>query len=346
MKSFRTEFSIDPSPHPIRHSDRLITMGSCFSEVIGEKLTQSKFPVLVNPFGIIYNPISIFELLSLSLRLQKPETNLYLSRHGRNYHFQFHSRIHARSREDLEDLIQRRLQEVYQMFSKCSQLMITLGTAFVFRHLSTGRIVANCHKQPSKQFQKERLSLDQILAAFDNCYRPLKKCNPDIRIVLTVSPVRHVKDGIPQNQVSKSLLRLFCDEVVKRYEDIYYFPAYELQMDDLRDYRFYKDDLIHPNATAENYIWEKFRATFFEQHTLDILSDLDQVRKNLNHRPFDPLSEAHFHFLNHLLQKIDQMPSELNFSEERNGILAQLQQIEAYLQHQKLNPGNESKQIS
>ncbi|NHE57537.1 GSCFA domain-containing protein [Cyclobacterium plantarum] len=342
MKSFRTEFGILPSPKCINHEGKLLTVGSCFSEVIGEKLHLHKFRVLVNPFGILFNPISIFKLLLLALEKQSPEGNLYLTRHDKHYHFQFHSRISADHKVDLKDLLDHTLQQVNDCIRTSSHLMVTLGTAFVFRHLPSNSIVANCHKQPAKDFRKELLTFEEMILVFESFYQELKRHNPGIQIVLTVSPVRHIKDGIPQNQVSKGLLRVFCDLMEKRYEDVYYFPAYELQMDDLRDYRFYKDDLIHPNATAENYIWEKFKDAFFEQPTIDILHALDQVQKNLNHRPFEPLSESHFEFLKHLLQKMERMPAGLDFSEEKKGIMEQIKQIEDFRQTEKSNSGNES----
>lgn len=343
MKSFRTEFSILPGQKCINHEGQLITVGSCFSEVIGEKLDLNKFRVLVNPFGILFNPVSIFELLLQALQEEHPDNNLYLTRHNKYYHFQFHSRINADQKTDLEGLLNNKLQQANDCIRTCSHLMVTLGTAFVFRHLPSNSIVANCHKQPAKEFKKELLGLEEMIHVFEAFYKELKKHNPAIEIVLTVSPVRHIKDGIPQNQVSKSLLRVFCDLLEKRYEGVYYFPAYELQMDDLRDYRFYKDDLIHPNATAENYIWEKFKGAFFEQPTIDLLHALDQIQKNINHRPFQPLSEAHFDFLHHLLQKIDRMPSHLDFLQEKNGILQQIKHIEAYRQKEKSNSEDESK---
>jgi len=343
MKSFRTEFKIHPSPKSIDHSQKLLTIGSCFSEVMGEKLTHNKFNVLVNPFGIIFNPVSIFDLLSLCLQQQKPQDDLFLNRHHKYYHFQFHSRVNAGSKKELEALLHEKFQQVNDCTGNSSHILITLGTAFVFRHLVTGKIVANCHKQPEKEFKKELLGLDDMKRAFDGFYELLKDHNPKVQMVLTVSPVRHVKDGIPENQVSKGLLRVFCDQLEKQYQDIYYFPAYELQMDDLRDYRFYKDDLIHPNATAENYIWEKFKKSFFESDTLDILNAVDQVQRNLNHRPFEPLSGGHFDFLSQLLQKISRMPSNLDFTEEKKRIVEQLKQIEAYQQNEKPKPGDESK---
>ncbi|WP_154856808.1 GSCFA domain-containing protein [Cyclobacterium xiamenense] len=328
MRSFRTEFTIDPCPEKVGHSGSLLTIGSCFSEAIGEKLLQSKFDVLANPFGVIYNPISILELLECSLRETPLAEEHYLQSHARFYHFQAHSRLSGTSREDLQVLLEKAQQDTLRHLQASSHLFITFGTAFVFRHVPSNALVANCHKVPQKQFKKELLTLEQMRVAFDRFYKILRQVCPKVQLVFTVSPVRHIRDGISANQVSKSLLRLLCEQLARDYSNVFYFPAYEIMMDDLRDYRFYKDDLIHPNSMAEAYIWEKFQDCFFDRSTQNLVKEIEQIQRSLSHRPFEPLSQQHGVFLRKLAHQIQQLPQRLDFSSELAAITDQLNQIE------------------
>ena len=328
MRSFRTEFAIDPCPEKVHHSGSLLTIGSCFSEAIGAKLQQSKFDVLANPFGVIYNPISILDLLECSLRETPLAKERYLQSHARFYHFQTHSRLSGASLEELQSLLKKSQQDTLRHLQNSSHLFITFGTAFVFRHLPTNALVANCHKVPQQQFKKELLTLEQMQVTFDRFYKVLRQVCPKVQLVLTVSPVRHIRDGISANQISKSLLRVFCGELIREYPGVFYFPAYEIMMDDLRDYRFYKDDLIHPNSMAETYIWEKFRNCFFDGSTENLVDEIEQIQRSLSHRPFEPLSQQHAAFLRKLAHQIQQLPQSLDFSCELKAIADQLNQIE------------------
>jgi hypothetical protein len=291
-------------------------------------MMQSKFKVLANPFGVIYNPISIFDLLEASLREAALAEELYLQSHSRFYHFQAHSRLSGLSREELQALLKKAQEDTSRQLKASSHLFITFGTAFIFRHLPTDARVANCHKIPQQQFKKELLTLEQMRVSFDRFYRTLREVCPQVQLVLTISPVRHVREGISKNQVSKSLLRVFCDQLVNDFPDVFYFPAYEIMMDDLRDYRFYKDDLIHPNSMAETYIWEKFQACFFDPPTAQLVEEIEQIQRSLSHRPFEPLSRQHGAFLKKLALRIKQLPQSLDFTSELSAITDQLSQIE------------------
>lgn len=340
MKNFRTEFRINPCQRRVTHDEKVLTIGSCFSETIGNQLDQFKFQVSVNPFGVIYNPISIFNNLFRSLSDQPFDPDLCLRQHAKHYHFNTHSRISAFSKKELLDLLSQKQKQTRNHLQTGSHLFITFGSAFAYRYKKFDSIVANCHKIAQRKFDKELLDLEEMSGSFETFYKALEKVNPNMEIVLTVSPVRHIRDGVPENQLSKSLLRVFCDQMANKKANVVYFPAYELMMDDLRDYRFYKDDLIHPNSMAEDYIWEKFQTCFFDAQTRKLIKEIDQLHKSLSHRPFEPLSIQHRKFLASLLDKVDSLPRDLDFAKERRSIMDQLHQIEAY-QNSSLTPRNE-----
>tara|TARA_R110002096_G_scaffold118253_1_gene256058 strand:+ start:10525 stop:11442 length:918 start_codon:yes stop_codon:yes gene_type:complete len=302
----------------------MVTIGSCFSEVVGERLTHSKFNTLTNPFGTTFNPHSIFSLLLNSLESKPADPELYLNRHDNFFHYQLHSSFNGSSIKDLSDKIENTKIKVKESLEKATHLFITFGTAFVYRLIENERIVANCHKQAQRNFSKSILGLEEMRYGFNGFYQKLIAVNPNIQLVLTVSPVRHIKDGIPENQLSKSLLNVFCHQIVSKYPTIYYFPAYEIMMDDLRDYRFYKEDMIHPNSMAEDYIWNEFSGAFFDSETIDLIQHIDQIQKNLSHRPFNPQSQAHYQFLCKLQELISLMPAELDFTNEKQAISDQL----------------------
>ena len=197
-----------------------------------------------------------------------------------------------------------------------THLILTLGTAWVYELKETQTMVANCHKQPSDFFEKRLLGLDEMKIALENLFSKLSLFNPTLKIVLTVSPVRHIKDGIPENQLSKSLLRVLCANLETEFENVSYFPAYEIMMDELRDYRFYKSDLIHPTEQAENYIWDKWAGAFFTPLTQKKVNQIFKIKLELEHRPLNPGSDAHHQFLEKLLEKLERLEPEFDFSRE------------------------------
>ncbi|MEX2512737.1 MAG: GSCFA domain-containing protein [Cyclobacteriaceae bacterium] len=328
MKNFRTEFDFKPCDQKLSHGKKILTIGSCFSEVMGDKLQAHKFNILKNPFGVIFNPASIFQLVSDSLLKKRFDDALFLSRNDQYFHFQVHSKINASKKETLSIAIGEIQKEVNHFLSESSHIFITFGTSYAFQHIEYHQIVANCHKQPHKLFQKILLSLEEMIHSFENFYHLLKSLNPNSTIILTVSPVRHLKDGLLNNQVSKSQLRIFCDLMEKDHPNVYYFPSYELMMDDLRDYRFYREDMIHPNDMAENYIWEKFQETFFEENTLQLIRQIDKINKGMSHRPFDPNSVHYKDFLLGMANSIRKMPDDLDFTAESQFIEEQIRSID------------------
>ena len=320
---FRTELKPEPSADKISHHHQLLTIGSCFAQVIGEKLRQNKFEVLSNPFGTIFNPVSIFKLLETAHKKDASLLNTYVENNGLYFNHHLHSDFYKESKTALENDVKNTIDQVHHQLLKSDYLLITLGTAYVYRFKETGEIVANCHKVPSDQFVKELLSVQDIINAFDQFYTSLS--GQALKIILTVSPVRHIKETIPLNAASKAVLRLACHELAQKYNQIQYFPAYEIMIDDLRDYRFYKEDMIHPTEQAENYIWEKFSDVYFNSSTKEIIEEWSSLRKAITHKPLRPNSAEYIKFLKETLNRLKLLNQKLNVSEEIKNITEKIQ---------------------
>jgi hypothetical protein len=290
-------------------------MGSCFADRIGQKLSDAKWPALLNPFGVIYNPISLFSLLERSIKGSRPEVE-FAEHLGLFHSFELHSQFNHPEREKVENQLAFAFQQTHQFLSQAQALILTLGTAWIYRRRDTGAIVANNHKYPADFFQKELLSLQQITEVFFDLKRLLEEKYPALQILLTVSPVRHLRDTLSLNAVSKATLRLACHQFSGEFANVHYFPAYELMMDDLRDYRFYAADMLHPNPQAEQYIWEYFQKSCMPDSTRDLLSRWEKVQKSLAHRPMHPQSPAYKTFLENLLLQLRALPAELNCQKE------------------------------
>jgi hypothetical protein len=313
---FRTELTITPSSNKINHASRVLTIGSCFSQVIGERLSGHKFEALVNPFGTVFNPVSIVRLLENAAKNNFSSMDAPLMREGIWFNHHVHSDFYGNTKEELDTKLKDRLKNVHEVLSKADTLIITLGTAFVYRLKSNNEIVANCHKVPAANFSKQLLTVHEIVNSFAALLEQFKIQNSKFRILLTVSPVRHIKDTLPLNSVSKSTLRLACHELSEKFENVSYFPAYEIMMDDLRDYRFYKEDMIHPTEVAEEYIWNKFSDCYFNEETRKLVQDWSTVSKALQHRPFREDSEEHKKFLKNLLEKLKLLQDRIDVRSE------------------------------
>ncbi|MCS6832345.1 MAG: GSCFA domain-containing protein, partial [Flammeovirgaceae bacterium] len=259
MKTFRTTFTTH-YPHPkINLKTPILLVGSCFAENIGELLLQHKFHALCNPFGTIFNPLSISHLIQTTLQEKSPDENGFLEHDERWFHLDYHSLINGATQEELLQKIFHAHFQAKQFLTSDGLLILTLGTAWVYWHKPTCHYVANCHKQPSLHFEKKLLSVEEVVASLEALHQTLP---PQLKILLTVSPVRHLKDTIPLNSVSKATLRLATHQLTEKYPERFaYFPAYELLLDDLRDYRFFAEDMIHPNSIAIQYVWEHFLHT-------------------------------------------------------------------------------------
>lgn len=321
---WRTELHVAPVSEKITLGHRFLTMGSCFADEIGRRLASSKFPTLVNPFGTVYNPISLHHLLTSSLTGEAPSDRLVLERDDVFFHYQFHSSLAALSKNELLHQAQEKIQAVNSFLASADHVIITYGTAWVYRLMSSGEVVANCHKQPSSLFRKEMLTVDEIVNSFAKWHSLFQQHSPRAKVILTVSPVRHVKDTLELNAVSKSTLRLACQHITEKFSGVRYFPAYEIMLDDLRDYRFYKKDLIHPTEEATDYIWEKFCAAYADEQSSVFIKRWKQILADLQHRPFYPSSAAHQSFLRALKEKLKALPPTIDVQHELEHVEAQL----------------------
>ncbi|MEZ0609146.1 GSCFA domain-containing protein [Fibrella sp. WM1] len=317
---FRTELTPDKLPVSLQLTDRIVTVGSCFAEVMGQRLADHKLNVLVNPLGTLFSPASISQVLTLALTEQAPAPEGYVQRDGLWFHYDFHSSLWATSQEALAALLHERLQQVGHALRQANWLLLTLGSAVVYRHRETGRVVANCHKMPGTLFEKYLCQIDHVRDDLTRLLRLVRRQNPQLQIVLTVSPVRHVRDGLALNGASKALLRTLCAELPVWHPQTHYFPAYELVQDDLRDYRFYEADLIHPNAQAHDYVFAKFADSAFSPDLCAFVTAWSQIRRAMAHRPLHGPTDAHRQFLQTLLNRFDTLPVTIDTTAERADI--------------------------
>ncbi|WP_299819093.1 GSCFA domain-containing protein [uncultured Pontibacter sp.] len=323
---FRTEVDVPNTGLNVTLQDKVLTIGSCFAEVIGNKLQQHKVDVLTNPFGTLFNPVSVCQLLNTAAGTPYNFESHLVQHNGIWYAYDLHSSISSPDKNQLLKQIQERLQITDQYLQTANLLIITLGTAVAYKLLENGNVVANCHKLPSKHFNRLLLNLQDTLHAFEQTLQLLKSINPKLKVVLTVSPVRHVKETLTMNSVSKSQLRLLCHYLQERYQEVLYFPAYEIMMDDLRDYRYYKDDMLHPTTLAENYIWDKFINAYYEEQFKRFAAEWGKLSKALVHRPFHPESEGHQAFLKNTITQLKQLSEKykINTTSEIEYLTAQL----------------------
>ncbi len=311
MTDFRTKVPVPDFPFKTDHTDAVFCMGSCFSEHIGQRLADNQFEVLVNPFGIIYNPFSVAGHLLRSMARHPYTTDELFQHQGLWHHFQVHSRLSGPNRIEVVDQLNEKLQSCAAFLQKANLVILTLGTSRIFVH--DDQIVANCHKLPATHFSRGMSTVDNCLEIFESVLDQLQSFNPNANIVFTVSPVRHLRDGAIANQRSKATLLLVVDQLVQDYEKVHYFPAYEMMMDDLRDYRFYASDMVHPNDMAIDYIWSGFARAALSDNAKRLLPTIGNIRRAALHRPFHPRSEEHQAFLRKQLNDITQLQRQYPF---------------------------------
>ena len=299
----QTSVPLQKYENPIDYQSKLLLLGSCFVENIGEKLDYFQFQSLQNPFGILYHPLAIENLVKRALDGKTFQEDEVFEQEGVWYCFEAHSDLRSSERQALVKELNEALQTTLEHVQTATHLIITLGTAWAYRHKSTGNLVANCHKVPQKEFSKELLAVKTIKDSLQNLVSKVGKVNPNLQIVFTISPVRHLKDGFVENQRSKANLISAVHQMTKE-STVSYFPAYEIMMDELRDYRFYGKDMVHPNDLAVEYIWEKFRTVWISEDCASTMQDVEAVQKGLQHRPFNPETDAHQNFLKSLEAKI------------------------------------------
>ncbi|MGG7033659.1 MAG: GSCFA domain-containing protein [Flavobacterium sp.] len=311
---FSTKIPIPISDFPIDYNSKIISLGSCFAENIGEKFEYFQFQNTVNPFGIIFNPVSLEKLIYRSIQKDYfSEKDIFF--HNDLWHcFEVHSELsHSDKMMFLENL-NRIIELTNQQISESTHIIITLGTAWIYRNFESKEVVANCHKIPQKQFVKELLSVEEIQRSLENIIDLVSNKNPDVKFIFTISPVRHIKDGFVENQRSKAhLITAIHETINNKPQTINYFPGYEIMMDELRDYRFYAEDMLHPSQVAIDYIWERFKETTILESANKTMEEVNVVQKGLAHRPFNPNSESHLKFLSHLAEKKKRLISQFPF---------------------------------
>ncbi len=329
MDTFRTTFPVKPSDNKITHAGKILSLGSCFSENMGNKLSYYKFPIIINPFGIIYNPESIATSMEILIS-GKTFTGSDLFEHQGIWNsFYHHSRFSNTNKNACLLKINESSLKAAEMLKQTEFLILTFGTAWVYEFLHSGEIVSNCHKVPAKEFKRYRLPVQQITERFKTLFQTIFALNTELKVILTVSPVRHLKDGAEENLLSKATLIMAVHELISSFEQVSYFPSYEIMMDDLRDYRFYANDMIHPSTLAINYIWEKFESACIHPDSKKLMNEIDRINLDLNHRPFNPKSEAHQKFLQNILNRISSVESEnsmIDFTQEKEIVKQQMQQ--------------------
>ena len=305
---FRTQIPFKKQQHNlIDYNSKFLMLGSCFTENIGDKLDFFKFSTTVNPFGILFHPKAIENLLQNAINKKEyTEENIFFQ--NEQWHcFEAHSSLSNPSKEVLLRQLNDSICLTNQLVNQSTHIIITLGTAWSYRYIETDMLVANCHKIPQKKFLKELLTVDKITESLKAIIVLIKIINKNASVLFTISPVRHLKDGFIENQQSKSHLITATHQVVEPRNNTFYFPSYEIMIDELRDYRFYNEDMVHPNQTAINYIWEKFRDIWISNETIQIMKEINVIQKSLAHKPFNPNSKQHQEFLKSVAIKIEKL---------------------------------------
>ncbi|WP_163410571.1 GSCFA domain-containing protein [Flavobacterium ajazii] len=309
---FRTQIPVLKSNNPIDYNSKVLSVGSCFAENMADKFDYFKFQNVTNPFGIIFNPVSIENLFRRACEQKLFEEKDVFFHNERWHSFEVHSDLSNSDREELLETLNKSIAETYKKLQEATHLIITYGTSWAYRNIKTDQIVANCHKVPQKQFSKELLSVEVTQKSIQNTIELIQTINPNINFVFTISPVRHIKDGFTENQLSKSHLFTALHKTINHQPSIIsYFPSYEIMMDELRDYRFYSEDMLHPNQIAIDYIWKLFSENYIAESSLSIMKEVDEIQKSLRHRSFNPESEQHQKFLAKLQQKINILEQKL-----------------------------------
>jgi hypothetical protein len=307
---FRTELTIAPQERQLARTARVLTVGSCFADSIGSRLRLNKVNALVNPFGTVFQPLALAQLLRAAAGEEQDWQQHVVEARGRWQSYDFHSTIGAESPVELLQTIQETVRRVGDFVRTADVVVLTLGTAWAYRLRETGELVSNLHKLPAGLFEKELLTADEIVNGLAEVHALLRRVNPTIRIVLTLSPVRHVKDTLPLNAVSKSVLRVACHYLSELLPGVSYFPAYELLTDELRDYRFYSADMLHPSEVAEDYIWDKFARAYFDADFGRFRKEWAAVRQSLGHRPLHLGAPEHRTFLDQTAERLERLASQ------------------------------------
>lgn len=315
-----TKVSIPDFQPKIKYNDAVFMAGSCFSEHISAKLDRYKYDVLSNPFGILYNPVSLASSIDRIARLDLYTADELVLQDGFYHSMDHHGVFSGRSEAEVIDKINRSIRQANEHLKKSSVICISPGTAKVYRYKETADVAGNCHKIPQSHFTCETLTLSQCIEAFERIIASIRKLSPEAGIIWTVSPVRHTRDGLVENQRSKATLLLGIAEVMHHHPASNYFPAYEIMMDQLRDYRYYDRDLIHPSPVAVDILWDIFSDAYLDPQERACHVPIEKIKRAMEHRLLHDDPEAVRSFAQGQLKNIDQMASmlpDLNWQKER-----------------------------
>ncbi|MEO7530180.1 MAG: GSCFA domain-containing protein [Sediminibacterium sp.] len=322
---FHFEFDIKKAEQSIGHQQQLLLMGSCFTENIGEKLRKHKFTILENPNGILFNPVSVAEALDSYIE-NRIITTADIFEHNETWHnWKHHSRFSGITAEECVEKINAATHAAHHYLKQADHLMITLGSAWLYTltdeatNAKTGSVAANNHKAPANWFQKRLMVVEETVNVLQKVLDKVAQFNQNLPIIFTISPVRHLREGLIENNRSKAVLIQAVHQLVeKNTASLYYFPAYELVIDDLRDYRFYAEDLVHPNYQATQYVWEKFMTACMSEDTRSLMKEIAEINLAYQHKPFNPLTQQHKDFLNACLTKTKMLQSLYPYLDFRN----------------------------
>ncbi len=307
---FHFEFDIRKPAKQIRHTEKILLIGSCFTENIGEKLQKHKFSILENPNGILFNPVSVAEALEAYIG-NKRYTRDDVFEYNETWHsWKHHSRYSGITLEGCLDKINRSTERAHHFLQHTDHLLVTLGSAWLYTLTAEallaepGSVAANNHKAPANWFLKRLMQPEEVKSILSGMLQKLFAFNPQLQVIFTISPVRHLREGAIENNRSKAVLIQAVHEIVEQYEAAYYFPAYELVIDDLRDYRFYAEDLVHPNYQATQYVWEKFTDACMSLETRNLMKEIAEINLAFQHRPLNPGTAQHKKFLESYERKL------------------------------------------
>lgn len=329
---FQTIVDIPEFAWKTGYNELNLFMGSCFTENVGNKLADLKYPVDINPFGILYNPISVANGLEILLDKKEFCKNDLIENHGLFHSFSHHGRFSATSPNECLNKINSRIKSSSESLENAGFLFLTFGTAWIYIYKASGAVVANCHKIPAAEFKRERISVKEIVLRYTTVLNRIWQKNPHLKVVFTVSPIRHWKDGAIENQRSKATLLLAIEQIVSNFGDekCVYFPSYEIVMDELRDYRFYAEDMIHLSDVATNHIWEIFEQVLVCSESRQISKEVSKILNAVNHRGINKNSKEYRNFLNQFLNKIVELETKLpylNFKLEKEHFKVQIDEI-------------------
>jgi hypothetical protein len=316
---FRTQIPISKSNSPIDYNSKIMSLGSCFAVNMADKLDYFKFQNNCNPVGILFHPLAIEKLIDFAVSgKQFTENDIFF--HNERWHcFDVHSDLSNSNKEELLGSLNAIIKSTRLQLQEASHIIITYGTSWVYRHVERAAIVANCHKLPQKQFEKIILSVETIQKSIENTIKLIESINRNCSIIFTISPVRHIKDGFVENQWSKATLIAAVNNVLQELLLVPpsgvrgLFPSYEIMMDELRDYRFYAEDMLHPNQVAIDYIWKRFKETSISETAFAVMDEVESIQKSLSHKPFNPNSESHLKFESKVREKITKLENQYSF---------------------------------